>query len=414
MHLGRQTPVKPKSDHPERRCGLRPRRIPNFDSGVIPEPLISFGGRHQHVDPKTGLALYGPYSPAGQRGPVLTSIVVGIVGPPSMVADAEQWLDGCRGVLTNDGSEPFTRPHFPGFSSNSPYKCDLICGDTWRETIRPGALTAAVSEVIFYERVRQVVRLYVQAIEVLAGREPKPNVILCCMPQDVVDHCTTQTTRSGEVRRVKVSKAEREALEAVRRGERFLFDDMNPTLGVEELEPGHHNLRRGLKAEAMRFGIPTQIVWPRTLRLTDPAPVPGERRVQDVATRAWNFTTALYHKAGGSPWRLDEVRGDVCFVGISFYREVLEPNPRLRTSMAQAFTAAGDGYVLRGNSFEWERTGRERSPHLDEKSAAALMRDVLALYQRQNRGSLPSRVVIHKTSRHWEEELVVRHYSSEG
>jgi hypothetical protein len=71
--------------------------------------------------------------------------------------------------------------------------------------------------------------------------------------------------------------------------------------------------------------------------------------------------------------------------------------------MAQTFTAAGDGYVLRGGSFEW--TEQERSPHLDQKAAAALMNDVIDLYKAQNRGSLPSRIVVHKTSRYWDEEL---------
>jgi argonaute-like protein implicated in RNA metabolism and viral defense len=73
--------------------------------------------------------------------------------------------------------------------------------------------------------------------------------------------------------------------------------------------------------------------------------------------------------------------------------------------MAQAFTAAGDGYVLRGDSFEWNEQADGRSPHLTRGLAASLMRDVLDLYKSQNRDSLPSRVVVHKTSRFWEEEL---------
>jgi len=180
---------------------------------------------------------------------------------------------------------------------------------------------------------------------------------------------------------------------------------MDPTLGIEEEEPGHQNLRRGLKAEAMQYGIPTQLVWPRTLQLRETSNGNSASQVQDVATRAWNFMTGLYHKAGGSPWRLADVEPNVCFVGISFYREVSENNPRLRTSMAQAFTSSGDGYVLRGNSFEWHQSSRQRSPHLHEKTAVALLRDVLDLYQRQNQGSLPSRVVVHKTSQYWDEEL---------
>ncbi|MCZ7369967.1 MAG: hypothetical protein O8C66_05615 [Candidatus Methanoperedens sp.] len=73
--------------------------------------------------------------------------------------------------------------------------------------------------------------------------------------------------------------------------------------------------------------------------------------------------------------------------------------------MAQTFTAAGDGYVLRGNSFEWDESSYGKSPHLNQQSAASLMQAVIDLYKRQNRGSLPSRVVVHKTSRFWEEEL---------
>jgi hypothetical protein len=73
--------------------------------------------------------------------------------------------------------------------------------------------------------------------------------------------------------------------------------------------------------------------------------------------------------------------------------------------MAQTFTASGDGYVLRGSTFEWDDREHGRSPHLDFGSAQALVRDVLDLYKRQNRGSLPNRLVVHKRSRYWADEL---------
>lgn len=233
------------------------------------------------------------------------------------------------------------------------------------------------------------------------------------MPQTVIERCTERITRSGEVKSPKASKAESRAVQQAQSGQLFLFPEMNPTLGSEEDEKGHQNLRRGLKAEAMQHGITTQIVWPRTLRLTESTAGTGEGKAQDPATRAWNFVTALYHKAEGSPWRLAEIEPNTCFVGVSFYREIAEQKSRLRTSMAQAFTSSGDGYVLRGSSFEWKESQRERSPHLDEKAAAALLRDVLELYQKQNRGSLPSRIVVHKTSKYWEEELAGFEQASE-
>ena len=370
-------------------------RTPNFDSGIISEPLLMFGGGHKHVDPKTGLALYGPYSLQGHsRGP-LRSITIGIVGPSGLIANAEAWLEGCKGMLTNDGSQPFLYPHFPGFNGRIPFECDFLYGDAWRESIRDNEIRLAVGKPNFEERVRDVIHLYVRAVEVLAARDPKPDVILCCIAQDVVDTCVVRREKSAPKSTRRPSRFRRvtNQLELFREG----------GLGTEEEEWGHQNLRRGLKAEAMQFGIPTQIVWPRTLRLVNSSEV-GSQRTQDVATRAWNFTTALYHKAGGSPWRLAELEPGVCFVGISFYKEISAEAPGMRTSMAQAFTAAGDGYVLRGNTFQWDES-HGKSPHLTKELAANLLRDVIDLYQRQNRGNLPSRIVVHKSSRFWDEEL---------
>ena len=72
--------------------------------------------------------------------------------------------------------------------------------------------------------------------------------------------------------------------------------------------------------------------------------------------------------------------------------------------MAQSFTSAGDEYVLRGNSFEWDEA-KAKSPHLDKESSQDLLQQVIQLYKQQNKGSLPSRIVVHKTSKYWEEEL---------
>ena len=394
--------MPPKKNRTFKTNSRSRQRPPSFDSGIISEPLLAFGGQHHHVDPKTGLALYGPYSLKGQKEPPLTSIKVGIVGPPEMVADAEQWLEACKGVQTNDGSTPFLYPHFPGFNGKYPFQCELMFGETWNETIID--LDQALREPNFYERIKQVVKRYVDAIETLSGRQPVPDVVMSCIPQDVIDHCTVRTSKDGEIKRIKRNRVEKKALKKAESGQLFLFREMDPTMGIEGEEEGHENLRRGLKAEVMQYKIPTQLIWPRTLKLIDERNNSSKDRVQDVATRTWNFITGLYHKAGGSPWRLAEIDPSVCFVGISFFKEVLEQNPMMRTSMAQAFTAAGDGYVLRGNSFEWKES-MGHSPHLDCNGAASLIRDVLELYKRQNRGSLPSRIVVHKSSRFWDDEL---------
>jgi hypothetical protein len=72
--------------------------------------------------------------------------------------------------------------------------------------------------------------------------------------------------------------------------------------------------------------------------------------------------------------------------------------------MAQAFTAAGDGYVLRGGPVEWDPS-QGRTPHLTKESAASLLRRVVELYSKQNRGANPSRICLHKSSRFSQPEL---------
>jgi hypothetical protein len=139
----------------------------------------------------------------------------------------------------------------------------------------------------------------------------------------------------------------------------------------------------------MQLGIPTQLLWEGSLRGIN---------VQDDATLAWNFWTAMYYKCGNTPWRAHTVTRGTCFVGIAFF--VDRARRAYRSAMAQAFSDHGEGIVLRGEPFEWESL---KSPHLTEKLAADLMRQVLVEYER-HLNQRPARVVIHKWSRYWPDE----------
>lgn len=382
--------------------------VPNFEGGVLDESLIMFGGGHCHVDPKVGLGLYGPYSNPEQRSPSLKSMSVGIIGPSAMISDAQQWLTAIKGALINDGSQPFLYPHFPGLNEEAPFQCELVNNDTWNESFVFGELEKVLNSTEdFFTRIDLISKLYTQRLEIISQREPRPNVVLCCIPQEVIDLCTVRENRTGEVKRIKFSdrekKLERRKLKFMATGQLDIFNQVTELLNDEEPFV-HQNLRRGIKAESMKFGIPTQLVWPRTLALSSTKSKVKEKSSQDIATRAWNFSTALYYKSGGSPWRLHKLDQGVCFIGISFYRDIKDKNSRMRTSMAQTFTAAGDGYVLRGNTFEWNES-LGKSPHLDQNSAHTLIQRVLDLYKSQNRGRLPGRIVVHKSSKFWDEEL---------
>jgi hypothetical protein len=370
----------------------QPLPAPSFTAGVLAEPMLSFGAGQEHIDPKVGLSLYGPFCPPELSRPALTSMTVGMIGPPAMLADTQEWVQRMRTLVVNDGSQPWLYPHFPGVRADAaPFYCDLVLSSQWCETIKDAELNRALAQGIFEHRVTSVLELYLAALETLSQREPLPNVVLILLPQDVVDKCGAM--KPGE-RPSAVQPVVRVRPASPQLALPFGQDE------EEDTAVTHRNFRRGLKARAMRYGIPTQIVWPRTIGgLTN-----RRGKSQDPATRAWNLATALYHKAGGVPWRLHNVDPGVCFVGVSFYRESAAAGALLRTSMAQTFTASG-GYVLRGNTFDWDEAAEGKSPHLDHASAQSLIREVLDLYKRQNKNSLPSGLVVHKRSRFWPDEL---------
>jgi hypothetical protein len=172
-------------------------------------------------------------------------------------------------------------------------------------------------------------------------------------------------------------------------------EDVEPEEEDEEIEvtPAEapdttRSFRRGLKAICMQY-LPTQLLWNRTLA--------GTKGVQDLATRAWNLSVALMYKARIVPWRLADVIDGSCFVGVSFFHPDGELNST-RTSVAQAFTHDGNGFVLQGRKFAWNPTRTERGPHLDREGAKALIDQVLETYGTEV-GGKPYRFILHKTSR---------------
>lgn len=372
-----------------------------FHGGVLDEPKIVFGGGQEHIDPKLGLSIFGPYCPSDQKTPMLKSINVGIVGPANMVADTEEWLKLCSQTVTNSGEQPLLAPQFVGISKDSAFQCSINFGDPLRYFFKQQKLDQALVATNFYDRIRLVAELYGEAIEALAQRDPRANVVVCCIPKEVVDACTKVKRKSGEIKRRSIPKTEKKAIKSAEMGQGFLWSTMNPLTSIEDDIWEFSDLRRAIKVLAMQNDMPTQLAWPDSILINDPEKLAR----QDRATRAWNFIVALYYKAGGTPWRIGAIDPDTCLVGLSFYKALRDPNSQLRTAMAQIFTSSGDGYVLRGNTFEWDtKREKSRSPHLDKESATHLIKQILAHYSKQNDGALPRRLVIHKSSRFWEPE----------
>lgn len=147
------------------------------------------------------------------------------------------------------------------------------------------------------------------------------------------------------------------------------------------------NLRHFLKAAAARRGIATQIVGDNALTYADRCSV------------MWRLSIALYTKAGGVPWKLAETRPGAAFVGLGYALRT-SANQRFVRCAAQVFDDRGAGLQFVGYTAA-ERDGTRidgENPFLTRQQMHAVLARSLLLYQAQHRGSLPKRVVVHKTT----------------
>jgi hypothetical protein len=344
---------------------------------VLDEPELEFGAGGRHIDPRFGIANYGPLDAGTDSAP--TRIRVGIVGPSAAVEGIRSWLQRAREPI--NAKEPrypgqaTLFPKFPGFDSDHSFRSVLVLEDRNMRTV-PAKAVKHLATQPYSVAVQAAVDAYIEEIEWLAETDGC-DVIICARPV--------------ELDVLEVGDEDDKGPEAAPTAPR--------TATGRRLRADFHDQ---LKATAMRYHPPLQIMRPRTWDDTyrPPAGV-AEERAQDPATRAWNLHNALYYKAGGAPWRLVRSYSDdaTCYLGISFY--VTPSATAVHTSVAQLFNEKGEGVVVRGGPAAV--TKDDRRPYLTEADAALLLSNALAAYKKEH-GHFPARLVIHKTSRFAESE----------
>ncbi len=252
----------------------------------------------------------------------------------------------------------------------------------------------------FDDRVEKAVELFGQGLENVASGSFRPDIVICALPDDVVNFCVVKRGVLGRTRG-KLPGELRQLIDRLREYKKVhqAFLDASFEEEVDRIInatfPETTNFWRALKAKAMQIPMPTQIMWPDTLAQR------GLTR-QDDASVAWNTSVGLYYKGSGFPWTMTKMQIGTCYVGISFFRDLGDPSERMRTSLAQIFTYTGEGLVLRGGSFEWDST-MDKTPHLTEDGAKDLLSTAMDLYDKKLHGK-PTRVVIHKSSEYWGSE----------
>ncbi|MEM3207295.1 MAG: hypothetical protein QXQ87_04600 [Halobacteria archaeon] len=359
-------------------------------SWILPEPELSFGKGDKHVDPKAGLTMFGPFVAEGQTQSSLGAINLGLIGPRNAVSFAESWLGEVQSTIAASQKDPMLFPSFPGFESVFRSKIELP--KALREEIPQAEVNRVLGILDPRDRVVEAAKLYLTRIDQFRSLEPKASVVICVIPKEIEEHCWSSRGSKPTPEERKTQKLQKKWRE---KGQLFLADFDEKITPVVEAPGRGTNLRARIKASAMLLGVKTQLLRETTLS--------GERGVQPRGTMAWNFCVALYYKAGGFPWRLAHIRENTCFVGISFYRERGWDPATMGTAIAQVFDRTGEGLILKGARVEWSK-GDRRSPHLNKDAARNLVEKVMNAYRSRQRG-IPERVVFHKTSRFWPEEL---------
>lgn len=323
---------------------------PRVGTTWLPEPQLLFAGGATHCDPKVGIPLYGPRSLGTARHK--QEIHVGFIGPAAAVDHARRFYAACAEGVEGDDRHP----HFPGCKADRGYRCEIRTDERSVELITRQEVSDVLAVRNRGVRFGAFLDLLTAKLEILTQKDHPLDHVVVVLSPDLLAKCRT----------------------------------------AEQFVPGvgrvHRDLRRAFKAAAMRFGVPTQLLKESTTGF-----LPSARKPDYPSRVAWNLFTGLYFKADGLPWGPHGLPPSTCHIGISFYRPRGESRA-VRTSVAQAFDENGDGLVLRGHRFRWDDDRDGRSPHLTADLAHELVKMVLERYERE-RGQLPQRVVVHKTSR---------------
>jgi hypothetical protein len=371
-------------------------------ASYIEEPDLIFGNQREEKDPKTGLKYFGPYFSPSEETPSPMQIRVGIIGNSITVALAKQILKLLGEEIKSNETNPWVFPDFPGFRLDNAIRCGFVSSDTWNATITDSEIKHILAISDINARIAAASDLFAEKIEKIALEDSPPHVIICALPKELEEYCGISERTRG-AKRPKFTELEKAIEEMKREGQTFLSQwCLEVEVEVVEKSSRSYDFRNALKGKAMKFNIPTQILRETTARSILDYPESKGKIRQPPATFAWNLSTALYYKAHGRPWRLAKLTVGTCYVGISFYRSLLNPNQNLETAMAQVFTHSGEGFVLRGSDVTVDKQTRE--VHLTKSQSFDLLAHSIKKYS-EKVNALPSRIVLHKTSSFSNEEI---------
>ncbi len=344
-----------------------------MNATVLKEPELEFGSG-THVDIRFGLMNSVPLDRDSELAP--RPLKIGVIGTKRTCDSTLEWLDKLRKHIEAPNTHLSNlHPPFLGINPASCFGTELQTHSRWISAINTREIDSMISSYNNpSELVEHSVELFLNhASDVLDNGGP--SVLIISPPPELF----------AAMELIPGSPTDPE--------EQGLDEGAETIPGATV--PCFHDL---IKAHGMRLSAPIQMVRPGTYGMKPVSKQRGKRNnrgLQDEATRAWNFSVALYYKAGGSLWRIPRQLSDLtsCYIGISFFRI---PNTNdAASSVAHVFNERGEGIIVKGGEAVWDKS--EHQYHLSHDNSFELLSSALALYRKEHR-TMPARVVIHKTS----------------
>jgi hypothetical protein len=348
---------------------------------IFDEPELEFRYGQKVKDPHDGLSLFGPFD-ADDKSSNPGTISYVIIGTRHDIETFKTWAKLMNQACT-DAPRNNNRlwPVFPGY--------EAAFGIPWPDKavaeyeIDDKKLSDAANYREQHERAYKVVDLYLEQIKIAKKRDEKISLAICIATDEVWLNCRPKSHVAHPVG----EKMSRGRLVHRKTGQFELFTPFNPD--QYSLSP---DFRRQLKARAMEYELPVQIIRESTLRPND-SYERGERILTPLSDRMWNLSTALYYKAGGKPWRLVTAREGVCYIGLAFR---LTGKGNTACCAAQMFLNTGDGIVFLGEYGPWYSADTNQF-HLTPDAANNLLKGVLDTYRSQG-GKELTEIFLHSRS----------------
>ncbi|HBS85474.1 MAG: hypothetical protein A2W91_16840 [Bacteroidetes bacterium GWF2_38_335] len=361
----------------------------------ISEPKLSFGYNQKISDPRDGLTLFGPFSKKKISG----QVNVGVIGPNSLRTKLIEFLKKIHSPVKSNKDDS-ARPDFPGL--NATFGIHINFENLQQIEVPQDEINKYLNYSDNHQRVHNLTNLYSDKLIDYTNKEEIPVIVwFVIIPEDIFKfgRPNSRIPKSENNITLSLKKKDRDSQQLS-----MFFQEENDALReAYQFEVNFHNQ---LKAKLLADKIITQII--RDSKIDYENLWNNEEKIEQEkmfdSSKAWNIATTLYYKSGGLPWRLGEVRENVCYLGLVYKKLETDENNRNACCAAQMFLDSGDGMVFRGNIGPWYNP-KTKEFHLSHNDAVEIINQSLEAFKNYSpTESYPKEVFIHAKTYFEDEE----------